>query len=380
MLESGDILVVRRFRERRGDILGIKVQLIEGDRISNPDGLPDTTRLAGGVEIDGNGAPLRYHVLNNHPGDLYYLWAGGDSWTSIPAFGRSSQERLAILLYRRTRPNQVRGVPYLAPVIEPLKQLDRYSEAELTAAVVAGMFTVFVKAESAGDEGGIAPLSDTQSQLTDTTSGDIRLGSGTIIDLMPGEDVVTADPKRPNIAYDAFVQSVLRQIGVGLELPYEILIKHFTRSYSAARTSILEAWKFFRVRRDWLAKRFCQPVYSWVISEAVMRELIAAPGFQDATIRDAWLGAKWIGPAPGQIDPEREINAADKRVVMGISTLEEETAALTGGDWDQKHRQRAKERQMRYEAGLESSEVGAGEKLAPPPAAEREAEEEEAVA
>ncbi|USO04151.1 MAG: hypothetical protein H6853_02425 [Rhodospirillales bacterium] len=38
---------------------------------------------------------------------------------------------------------------------------------------------------------------------------------------------------------------------------------------------------------------------------------------------------------------------------MGISTLAEETAALTGGDWERKHRQRAKEKRMRLEAGLD---------------------------
>ncbi len=43
------------------------------------------------------------------------------------------------------RPGQRRGVPVLAPVIEALKQLGRYTDAELVAAVVSGLFTVFVK-------------------------------------------------------------------------------------------------------------------------------------------------------------------------------------------------------------------------------------------
>ncbi|MCF3774148.1 phage portal protein, partial [Salmonella enterica] len=35
----------------------------------------------------------------------------------------------------------------LAPVIEALKQLGRYTDSELVSAVVSGLFTVFVKTE-----------------------------------------------------------------------------------------------------------------------------------------------------------------------------------------------------------------------------------------
>jgi hypothetical protein len=48
----------------------------------------------------------------------------------------------------------------------------------------------------------------------------------------------TANPGRPNAQFDPFVTAIVRQIGVALELPYEILIKHFTSTYSAARAAI----------------------------------------------------------------------------------------------------------------------------------------------
>ena len=46
------------------------------------------------------------------------------------------------------RPAQRRGVPLLAPVLESMKQLSRYSDAELTAALVSSMFTVFITTKS----------------------------------------------------------------------------------------------------------------------------------------------------------------------------------------------------------------------------------------
>ena len=147
----------------------------------------------------------------------------------------------------RIRPGLTRGVPYLAPVIETLKQLDKYSEAEIMSAVVSAMFTVFVKSES---EDGLAPFG---GQTDSTNDNDYKLGEGAILDLQPNESIEIADPKRPNQAFDPFVQAVLRQIGVALELPFEILIKHFTASYSAAQAALVEAWKFFSARRRWLA-------------------------------------------------------------------------------------------------------------------------------
>ena len=49
---------------------------------------------------------------------------------------------------------------------------------------------------------------------------------------------------------------------------------------------------------------------------------------------------------------KKEIDAADLRVSMGVSTLAEVTAEMTGGDWEKKHAQRVKEHNMRKEAGL----------------------------
>ena len=173
--------------------------------------------------------------------------------------------------------------------------------------------------------------------------------------LATGESIESANPNRPNDSFDPFVLSILRQIGVALELPFELLVKHFTASYSAARAALLEGWKYFISERKWLAENFLDIVYEVWMTEAVAIGRIPAPGFfADPVIRQAYLGAQWIGPARGMIDEHREIQAAEGRVDMGISTLVEETAMITGGDWERKHPQRAREHRMRKDAGLVS--------------------------
>jgi capsid protein len=147
------------------------------------------------------------------------------------------------------------------------------------------------------------------------------------------------------------VQAILRQIGVALELPFEFLIKHFTASYSASRAALLEAWRFdpgaARVaRRPTSASRLRGGDHRGRRARLPRRARL----LRDPLVRRAWLGARWVGDAPGQIDPLSEIEAAEKRVDMGVSTLAEETAQLTGGDWERKHHQRVKETRLRREA------------------------------
>lgn len=371
-LSSGDIMGIRRFLKRPGEMLGLKIQLVEADRISNPNLQDDTDRLIGGVETNANGEPVRYHIADRHPDTR--LYRGQLKWKAVPAFGQSG-ERQVLHVFKPERPGQARGVPLFAPVIETLKQLERYTGAELTAAEVSSLFTAFIKsAVEAEVGGGLAAIDDTDTDPP--PKYEYKLGSGAVLDLAPGEDVEFANPSRPNDKFDPFFQAVLRQVGPAIGLPFELLILHFTASYSASRAAMLEAWRRFMTRRSWLVRLFCQPCYEWAITEHVLRGLLSAPGFlQDPLVRRAWLGTEWVGIAQGQIDPLKEVKAAEGRVNLGISTLAEETAQMTGGDWERKHRQRVKEERLRRRDGL------AGTIAAPEDAAEvdpdKEDEEEE---
>ncbi|MCA3266633.1 MAG: phage portal protein, partial [Azospirillum sp.] len=146
------------------------------------------------------------------------------------------------------------------------------------------------------------------------------------------------------------------------------LVKHFTASYSAARAALLEAWKFFRARRAWLARGFCQPMYEEVLIEAVARGWLAAPGFfDDPRAFKAWTGAQWVGPPPGQIDPGKEADAAATMVAHGWKTDAEVTAELTGGDWEVNAAQRKKEIAIARDAGFPPANQAGGAPAAPIP-------------
>ena len=350
-LESGDVLSMLPFIERPGSPFGLKITLIEGARVCNQGWKQDTLELSGGVHVDGNGAPFAYDILKTHPGAVSRQ---GREWTTVNAFGADSGRRNVLHHFTRLRPGQNRGVPYFAPVVEHLKMIADYTEAELMAAVVSGFFTVFIKNKDGTGAEGLSAMQPTTEVGGSASDTDYKLGNGAIIGLADGEEIDTANPGRPNTAFDGFVRSIAEQIGVALELPYEVLVKHFTASYSAARAALLEAWRFYRKKRAWLAGSFCQPVYEEFLTECVARGLLRAPGFlDDPYVRRAYCLATWYGVPMGHIQPAQEANAAQTRIETGITNLEQEIADYNGGDWEDTHAQAVREKQARKDGGLE---------------------------
>ena len=201
-LESGDIAIVRQWRDPRpGELFGTRIQLIEADRLCNPNSLPDSDRLTAGIELDEAGTPLAYWFADRHPDDG--LWRSRrPTWTRVPAWGQVSGERRVLHLFRPDRPHATRGVPDFAAIIAPLRQLKNYTEAELMAAVVSSLFTVFIKhnRELAGEASyGLAEASGTpaSSQPAARAAGEFQLGTGAIVDLEDGEDKALDAAERP---------------------------------------------------------------------------------------------------------------------------------------------------------------------------------------
>lgn len=96
----------------------------------------------------------------------------------------------------------------------------------------------------------------------------------------------------------------------------------------------MEAWKAFKMRREWLAKSFCQPAYELWMTEAVARGRLIAPGFlTDPLIREAYLKSEWIGPSQGQLDPTKEVQASAMAIKEGLTTHETEAIKFNGSDY-----------------------------------------------
>lgn len=345
----------------------LRLQLFEADRVSNPESYEvagiapgnvvtrnreNGNRIVSGVEIDSDGAVVAYWICNRYPYDptnLYEL----PKWHRVEAADPVTGMLNVIQLCNDERPDQYRGVPYLAPVIEQLKQVGRYTDAELMAAIIKAFFTIFFEETVPGHNGDPVGEALNTREKVSLNPDDFELGQGTMNALPYGYKVTTVDGSRTLSTFDPFMNSLFTQIGAALEQPKEVITKAFTSSYTAARAALLQAWAAFKMRREWFIRDFNQPIYEIWLAEQVATGYIEAEGFfDDELVRQAWCAAEWYGPVMGVLDPVKEVQGAGMRIDLGLSTREKEAAEMTGTDLDSNLQQLATEREDMMEFGI----------------------------
>ncbi|MBR4467466.1 MAG: phage portal protein, partial [Clostridia bacterium] len=373
-LMSGDIFaVMQRRKTTPTNPYTLRLQLVEADRVSTPgagkgvwtfaqtEGKAENgNKIHDGVEVDPFGQVVAYHICSVYPGQIY---SEDPKWTRVEARGKLTGMPNILHVMDAERPDQYRGVTFIAPVIEMLLQLRRYTEAELTAALVQTYLTAWITRNTGDDIGlnevGAGDVNGTPADQPDNISEDqaeYEMGPGTINFLADGENVVLGNPNIPTAGFENFVKMLCRLTGASFELPYDVLIKEFNSSYSAAKGALEEAWEMIKMRRSWFVADFCQPVYEAWLAEAVATGRIQAPGFfNDPAIRAAWCGARWDGPAQTHLDPVKEATANEKLVQNGWKTNEQVTREFYGGSFEDNAEQLKHER-----------EIFAPEKSAPP--------------
>lgn len=350
-LLSGDGLALAQWLpDRPGAKWSTAFQLVDPARLGSPGGTIGTGNVRDGVEINDLGEAIAYHIRKSHPGDIYSL-GDGALYERVPARTRHGRLRV-IHLYEQLRAGQTRGKSILAGVMGAFKMLDHYQRIELQTVVVNSMIAAFIETPLKAEE--IADLFGSQEKFMQSREGwDVKLEGAGIIPLHPGDKLNAFTPTRPNSAYEAFVNAVLRYISTGLNMPYELLMKDFSQTnYSSARAALLEAWRYFNARRDWLATYWANPAYELWLEEAVARGEIEAPGYYEN--QAAYAACKWIGAGRGWVDPMKEAQASGERIRGNVSTLEKE-AAEQGLDWEEVLQQRAREEAFAKSLGLQGA-------------------------
>jgi capsid protein len=361
---SGDVIVVARINQKTRLPCW---DIINGNFIKTPiDRHPrNNNTILHGVERDPQGRHVAYWIEE---------WTGTElKSTRIPVFGEKSGRQISWMVYAGDKLlNNVRGTPLLANIIYMLKDLDRYRDAELRAAVINAMLPLFIKREK-GSTPGRSPLEGMRSRPP-TGAGPVEseikqprdaisLVPGTVMDnLAAGEEPVSFNTNRPNVNFKTFEDAVIDAISWTLEIPPSTVRLHYTSSYSAARqeNNELDIYLKYRVFKN--SKDFCQLIFNEFIIQSVLIGDLSIPGFRDVAfttkswkLRGAWLKCEWSGLTRPSVDIQREAGALISILATGNITNDYISRRFSGVSYRANQYKLAQERQLAKRLGFVSS-------------------------
>lgn len=375
LLIDGDCLAILPWMEDRVSLgrgrYATTVQIVDTDRLSNPNNTYDFDNIRNGVEIDmETGSPIAYHIREAHQADWFQA-SRSVTWRRFPKEDDYGTP-LVVHHFERHQAGQHRGgAGIFAPVITRMKMLARYDTAELDAAIVNAVFAAFIEtpydpaytAEALGAPSASTAFGDNPAgwgawdeRVAYNEGRNLSLQGSRIPMLSPGEKITSVDSVRPSSSFEAFEKTVLRNVASAAGLsPMQVSNDWSDVNYSSARGALLEAWKTTDRRRMDFCTGFATPIRLAWLEECMESDNPplpsgSVPHFLEA--RHAYGRAKWLGPGRGWIDPTKEREGSLIGIQAGLSTLEDEAAANEGRNWEDVLDQRAIEKAAFEKAGL----------------------------
>ena len=314
MVESGEMLVRHRSRLASDKLrVPYQLQMLEADFLDQARtmGLPGGNHVMQGVEFDHIGRRLNYWLYTYHPGSVLILNPRGGI-VSVPVPAREIMH-----IYRVLRPGQVRGVPWLAPVMLALRDLEDYSDAERVRKKIEACMTGFVT-QPEGADGDSLGLDKT----TDPLSGQPveTFEPGMIKYLKTGQDIKIAEPKSAG-GYREYKKVELQAIMAGIGLPYELGTGDMSEvNFSSWRGGMLGFRNTVENGR-WLTliPLFCMPARRRFIDTLIVQGKVPAKAADDPKLK--LYSTQWTAPKFESVDPEKDANAERKQIRTGTSDL-----------------------------------------------------------
>lgn len=346
------------------------LNVVDVDRLSNPLGQFDTPFLRGGIERDGYGEPVAYHVREFHPYDINTAVATY-TWKRVPRstpWGRP----IGMHTYDHTRPEMTRGVSAFASAITPMKMLSTYEDTELRSAITQAAYAAVIKTEldwsrafdvigmkakAAGAAGN--PIIDMMLGSMSVAAEyhndrDITFQGVKIPHLLPNESLELLRSTHPNSNFPDFESAFIRKLAAGLGVEAHELGKNYREvNYSAARAALLAVWRTYRARRQRIVNQFAMPFFGAWLEEAVAIGMVPLPpGVRDFLAAKPYLvRGSFIAWGKPLIDPLKERQAQQAGVQMGVETIEE-IASDEGLHWRDTADQVAYERAYYRKLGI----------------------------
>jgi len=333
----------------------LDVRLIEADQVATPWSVARRDISAvDGIILDEFGNPVAYTVLRQHPGDNTALRTGSSDFDVMPA-------ESVIHLFRAERPGQSRGVPEITPALPLFAMLRRYTLAVLSSAEQAALPSgvIYTDAPADSEAASVEPM--------DT----VEMDRGTWLTMPFGWKIGQLKAEQPTTVYADFKHEIINEIARCLNMPFNIAAGNSSGyNYASGRLDHQAFFKAIRIDQAYLGDVVLDRVLKAWIDEAVLIE-----GYLPQSVRtlDADLPHQWFWDGFEHVDPAKEANAQSTRLASNTTTLAAEFAKQ-GLDWESELRQRAREKALMRELGLEEASAPS-----PPPDDDDDTEDEDAM-
>ncbi|WP_017999919.1 phage portal protein [Paracoccus sp. N5] len=323
VFSDGEVFLRRRARNARfGAALALpyQVELLEADCLDTTVQSNGANLVIEGVEYGPTGAIEAYHFLSEHPGAVRH----GDTPTSTRVHWSD-----VIHVRRFDRPGQLRGVPWLAPVMMTLGELSDYQEAQILKQRMSSLMAIMLKWVGGSQKG------------TTGGKGLEELAPGAVVELPDGAEPVTVNP--PTVeGYSDFMKQGLRAIAAGIGVTYESLAVDLEKvNFSSGRLGRNEMDRLVRMwQRGLMIAQFGAGMERW------FRDGLRLVGHGGIPFTMDWTPPRRI-----LVDPTKEIPAMIEEIDAGLNSRQGVQREL-GRDPDRIREERVKDQQADKDDGL----------------------------
>ncbi len=380
---GGDTLVILRYINGT-----VTIQLIDGAHIISPiygneifpKVLQNGNRIENGIELNERNEHIAYYVRKAVQGYLY-------SWETerIPARGESGMLMAFMVYGSKYRIDNHRGLPLLSVMFETAKKLERYKEAVVGSAEERSKIPYFIEhgIQSTGED----PMINQTAHMRDLSrgSGDVPITAESeelaskvaattnkMVFNMPLDSTIKALEGKTELYFKDFYSVNIDLFCAAAEIPPNVAMSKYDSNFSASRAALKDWEHTLLVQRHNFKVQFMQPIYNFWLEVQILLGKISAPGYLDAVIKDNFMVAdayrtcRFVGSSVPHIDPVKEVDAERKKLGiladhLPLTTVEQATESLNGGDSDANMEQFADEFKDAEKLGLKM--------LIPPPPA-----------
>jgi lambda family phage portal protein len=335
--------VIWEFVENSRYTDNLSINPLEADMLDEALNTVDPTtknQIRMGVEIDTYGRPIAYHILTSHPGDMtWYSQDHNQRYRRVPA------SRI-VHMFMRKRAGQTRGEPPAASIINSIKMLDGYREAETMSrrlrAALMGFFTrVFPQGQN------ITALADQVNP--EDGQFEMNMEPGVLKSLPDGYEFSQFDPGGSQTDYAQFEGQAKKDQAMGIGIS---VMSHGMElagiSYSAGRTVIMEDRDFYKTMQQWFIRVGIRHVFRRWLKLHSLQDDSSVPPTRINIVRRMHIfrprGWDWV-------DPAKDVKANAEALATSQTSLSR-VAAARGIDRDDLLREIAEDQAAAKELGL----------------------------